>query len=169
MSLWESWDGRLSDRAISLLVSRRRRLVAGIVAHSGDSQWWLILGVLLWWRGADTWREAGVRMIVVTVLGGLISGLVKRVVRRPRPEGSAHLFYLQFDRHSFPSGHATRVAALTVALGAMAPWWGALLLSLWGVAVGISRMALSLHFASDIAAGMGLGVVLGAVLLLYWG
>jgi undecaprenyl-diphosphatase len=166
---WAGWDGRLSELAASLLVSRLRRLLAGIVAHSGDSQWWLIAGALLWWRGAGAWREAGIRMIVVTVAGGLASGIIKRVVRRPRPEGSAHLFYLQFDRHSFPSGHATRVAALVVALGAIAPWWGALGLGLWALAVGISRMALSLHFASDIAAGMALGVLLGVTLSLCWG
>jgi undecaprenyl-diphosphatase len=169
VSFWESWDGRLSEWATSLVPSRPRRLGVGIMAHSGDSQWWLVAGALLWWRGVGAWPEAGARMIVVTVVGGLVTGIIKRVVRRPRPEGSAHLFYLQFDRHSFPSGHATRVAALTVALGAMAPWWGAVLLGLWALAVGISRMALSLHFASDIAAGMGLGVVLGAILLLCWG
>jgi undecaprenyl-diphosphatase len=169
VSRWEGWDGRLSDWAISLPVSRPRRLVAGILAHSGDSQWWLVAGALLWWRGAGGWREAGVRMVVVTVAGGLVSGIIKRVVRRPRPEGSAHLFYLQFDRHSFPSGHATRVAALVVGLGAVTPWWGGLGLALWALAVGVSRMALSLHFASDIAAGMALGVLLVAILLLYWG
>ncbi len=169
MSCLDGWDSRLSERATSLLVSRPRRLVASILAHSGDSQWWLIAGALLWWRGAGGWRHAGVRMLVVTVVGGLVSGIIKRVVRRPRPKGSAHLFYLQFDRHSFPSGHATRVAALVVALGPITPWWGALGLGLWALGVGVSRTALSLHFASDIAAGMALGVLLGASLLIWWG
>lgn len=168
MTAWAGRDRRVSEWAASLAQRRGYRIVAGILAHSGDSQWWLIGGGLLWWQGAGVWREAGLRMVVLTVAGGLLTGIVKRVVRRPRPEGSAHLYYLQFDRHSFPSGHATRVGAMVVSLGALTPWWGALGVGLWALAVGFSRTALSLHFASDVAAGWGLGALLGAVLSLWW-
>lgn len=166
MTSLSAWDKSLSDGAASLVQSRGRRIAAGSVAHSGDSQWWLIVGGLLWWLGVGDWREAGLRLIVITVAGGLITGILKRVIRRARPSGSAHLYYLQFDRHSFPSGHATRVGAMAVALGALAPWWGAMGLGLWALAVGGSRVALSLHFASDVVAGLLMGVLLGAVILL---
>ena len=76
--------------------------------------------------------------------------------------------YLEFDRHSFPSGHATRIGGLMVVLGAMASPWGATALVLWGLTVGVSRVALGVHYAGDIAAGILLGALLGAGLLLFW-
>jgi len=169
---WGALDRQLSGRATALVGSPAGRWAAQLLAHSGDSQWWLAAGALFWWQGQGDWREVGMRVVVVTLAGGLASGLFKHLIRRPRPDVGAHgrasLLYFSFDRHSFPSGHATRVGGLVVVLGALAPAGGALALALWGAAVGVSRVALGVHFAGDIAAGLLLGALLGVVLLVCW-
>lgn len=168
MDRWAALDERLSVRATTLIGSRAARWIAGFLAHSGDSQWWLAGGALLWWLGTNGWDLVGRRIVIVTLAGGLVSGILKQLVRRRRPGGDAKLFYFAFDRHSFPSGHATRVGGLVVVLGALAPAWGALALIVWGLAVGLCRVALGVHFAGDIAAGFLLGVLLGVGLLVFW-
>jgi len=166
VSRWMALDERLSGRSLALVRQPAGRWAAWLLAHSGDSQWWLAAGLLFWWLGRNGLREAGMRIVTITLISGLASGILKRLIRRPRPEGAAKLFYLSFDRHSFPSGHATRVGGLVVVLGAMVSPWGTLALALWGLAVGVSRVALGVHFAGDVAAGWLLGVFLGSVLWL---
>ena len=68
---WASLDQRLSGRAAALGPPPAGRWAAFVLAHSGDSQWWLAAGELLWWQGVGGWREAGVRVIVVTRVDGL--------------------------------------------------------------------------------------------------
>ena len=124
-------------------------------------------GALLWWLGTNGWDLVGRRIVIVTLAGALVSGTLKPLIRRRRPGGDAKLFYLAFDRHSFPSGHATRVGGLVIVLGALAPVWGAVALVVWGLAVGLSRVALGVHFAGDIAAGLLLGLLVGIGLLVF--
>lgn len=162
---WAALDDELTGWARALVGPVAARWAAGLLAHSGDSQWWLAAGALLWWRAEDGWREAGMRIVTVTLISGLTSTILKWLVRRPRPGQSTLLLYLPFDRHSFPSGHATRIGGLIVVLGALAPAWAGLALVLWGLAVGVSRVALGVHFAADIAAGWLLGVLLGFALV----
>lgn len=163
MSRWSAFDQRALQWAAGLIGLRAGRWVFRLVAHSGDSQWWLLVGLALWWQGESAWRAAGQRMVIMTLVAGLVSSLLKRLIRRPRPAGEAELFYLSFDRHSFPSGHATRMGGLVVVLGAMVPAWGLAILILWGAAVGISRVALEIHYASDILGGWLLGALLGVI------
>lgn len=164
---WSAWDRQLSGRAAKLVKKRSGWVVAWLLAHSGDSQWWVLVGLLLWWLGEGGKRQAGMRIVLITLACGLLSTLLKRLVRRPRPAGKMQLFYLPIDPHSFPSGHATRVGGLAVALGLMLPIWGAVLLVCWALAVGLSRVALEIHYAADVAAGMLLGAFLGTTLLLF--
>jgi len=165
LAQWSAWDKEFSGRTAELLRSRTCWLLAWLLAHSGDSQWWVLVGLLLWRLGEGSKRQAGIRIVAVTLACGLVSSVLKRLVRRPRPAGETLLFYLPIDRHSFPSGHATRVGGLAVVLGLLLPLWGALLLALWALAVGVSRVALELHYAGDVAAGMVLGAFLGSILL----
>ena len=161
-------DERVARKAAGLVRSRTGRWAATLLAHSGDSQWWLIAGALSWWQGTSDWGQVGRRIVIVTLVGAVSSGVLKRIIRRPRPEGEVGLLYLEFDRHSFPSGHATRIGSLVLVLGILMPVWGMLGMAIWGLAVGYARVALGVHYASDIAAGLLLGVMLGAGLLAFW-
>ena len=160
-----AWDQRASAQMARLAGCPSGRKAAWLLAHSGDSQWWLLAGAGFWAWGAGAWRTAGAHTFIVTLLAGAISGLLKRLFQRPRPEGGRQLLYFRFDRHSFPSGHAVRMGALVAILSPLLPWWGAATLALWGLGVCASRVALGVHYAADVAAGVLFGLLLGGLVL----
>ena len=101
---------------------------------------------------------------VVTVAGGsLLNTAVKSVVDRARPvlpDPVAHASY-----SSFPSGHAQGVVVATGVLllvllpavpRARRPVAGGLAV-LWALLMGFSRVALGVHYLSDVVAGYVLG------------
>lgn len=164
---WQRWaarDAELSRRAARLIRRPPLRWLATLIAHSGDSLVWLAVGLGLWRFGGAA-APLGARILVTTLLTGAVSSLLKLLFRRRRPPGESRGFFLRYDRHGFPSGHAARVGGLMVVLGALLPSWGAALLTLWGAGVCVSRVALGLHFAGDIGAGLLVGWLLGLALL----
>ena len=142
------------------------RWAATLLAHSGDSLVWIVLGVVLWWFATGRWAQAGERILLNTGLTLVISTLLKYWVRRPRPDGEKGSFYLRFDQHSFPSGHAVRIGGLWVVLAGLLPVWGTVTLVLWGLSVVLSRVALGLHYVSDVAAGLPIGALAGLAVLM---
>jgi len=168
--LWENLiatDQRLSARLRAGVPSRGWRALASFLAHSGDS-WFCIAGlVLVGWLAPD-WREWVIKMAIgiAVVAGG--SQILKWLVRRRRPAGEWGGLYRRTDPHSFPSGHAARMAVLLVLALALGPGWLAVLLLAWLPAVALAQVAMGVHYLSDVVAGMGLGLVLGGVLLLFF-
>jgi len=155
-----AWLAGLSDRV------RFLRPFAILLAHSGDSPLWIVGLSLTLWLGSDRWRyEAGVDLIGVGVTAGVVM-LIKFAVRRPRPIGEWGQGYRRLDPHSFPSGHAARAAMLAVIAVALGPAWWAVALIVWAPLVGLARVAIGVHYLSDVAAGMLCGVGCGIVLTL---
>jgi len=159
------WDEALSGRLARPVRGGAPRLLALIVAHSGDSQFWLAgaVAALLW--GGVAWRPFGLRVVVGTLVAATVATSLKWLFRRRRPSAPAAGLYLQFDRHGFPSGHATRAGCLVVLLAPLVPLWAAVLLATWAVMVALTRAALGVHYLSDVGAGLAIGAVLGLVLL----
>jgi undecaprenyl-diphosphatase len=141
------------------------RTAAAILAHSGDSWFWLLgLGVL-WWFGTEFWKSRAVAFAVGIAITAAIVFLIKLVVRRRRPEGEWGQIYRQTDPHSFPSGHAARGLMLAVLALGLGPTWLGVLLLLWAPLVGLGRVSMGVHYLSDVLAGMAVGVVTGLVVL----
>ena len=105
-------------------------------------------------------------MILAILLTALVVFLVKFTVKRKRPEGEWGKFYRSTDPHSFPSGHAVRAVMLAVVVLGLGPLWLGLILLVWAPLVGIARVAMGVHYFSDVLVGMVLGLVMGAVVLL---
>ena len=146
--------------------ARWRRRLAATFAHSGDSWFWL-LGLGWVWvsgmPGARSWAlavAAAIGLLAVAVLA------LKRVVRRARPEGEWGQIYRATDPHSFPSGHAARAFLLAVLVTGWGPNWLAPILWMWAPLVGLARVALGVHFLSDIVAGAALGLLGGLLAVL---
>lgn len=158
-------DARLSMRLRVAEKPGWLRSLAAILAHSGDSWFWLLGLGLLWWLGGDDWVVRARAWAVGILITASVVFLIKFSVRRKRPEGEWGGIYRSTDPHSFPSGHAGRAFMLAViALGLGPGWLGALLL-LWAVLVSLARVAMGVHYLSDVLAGMLVGLVMGVVTL----
>ncbi|MGC9398480.1 MAG: phosphatase PAP2 family protein [Anaerolineae bacterium] len=163
---WRSYARGLSDRTSADTYPPPLRVLISVVAHSGDSLVWLLVGGLLWAHASPVARTFGLHIWAIVLVTSLLSLTFKQIFRRPRPMTPPHGFYNTFDRYSFPSGHAVRVGALTVVLGAALPVGGIAALALWSLLVCASRIALRMHFTRDVIVGLLLGWITGAVLLM---
>ncbi len=141
------------------------RTLAAILAHSGDSWFWLASIALLWWLGTGYWQRELLIMAVSIVVAAAVVFIVKRAIHRQRPEGEWGKFYRSTDPHSFPSGHAVRAMMLAVIMLGMSPGTGIILL-IWAPLVALARVAMGLHYLSDVIAGMLLGLAIGGIVLL---
>jgi membrane-associated phospholipid phosphatase len=158
-------DARLSAK---LRVAERPgflRTVAAILAHSGDSWFWWAGLLLLWWRGDVFWRPWALTMLISIIVMAAVVMIVKFTIRRRRPEGEWGGFYRSTDPHSFPSGHAVRAVLIAVLAIGMGPWWVALILCIWAPLVVLARVAMGVHYLSDVIAGAVLGLIAGLLAL----
>jgi undecaprenyl-diphosphatase len=156
-------DARVSAR---LRVAERPgvlRTVAAVLAHSGDSWFWWAALVLLAWRGDAFWRPWALTVLICILVMAVIVLGVKFTIRRRRPEGEWGGFYRSTDPHSFPSGHAVRAVLIAVLAIGMGPWWLAVILCIWAPLVVLARVAMGVHFLSDVVAGAALGLVAGLI------
>lgn len=131
----------------------------------------LVFGVVVVWLLAHRRPGAATFAAVAVVGSSLLNTAVKAAVDRPRPVFVQPVEQAGYS--SFPSGHAQGVA---VAVGVLlivlrpagrsgarghaarpAPWLVALALG-WAVLVGLSRVALGVHYVSDVLAGYLLGL-----------
>ena len=141
------------------------RYLAILFAHSGDSWFWLLGLVLLWWLGPDSWKTRAAVLIVSILFTAVLVLVIKFTVRRQRPAGEWGEVYRRTDPHSFPSGHAARAALLAVLALGMGPAWFGLLLLVWAPLVILARVAMGVHYLSDVLAGSLFGVTVGCAAL----
>ncbi len=156
-------DARLSARLRVAEKPGLLRTLAALLAHSGDSWFWGAGLLLTWWFGTHFWRHWA--LVVFCGVGGLAALVmaIKFSVKRRRPDGDWGLLYRSTDPHSFPSGHAARAFLLAVLAGGLGPLWLAVLLWCWAPLVSLARVAMGVHYVSDVLAGMLLGIFIGVI------
>jgi len=114
--------------------------------------------------------RAGGTALAAFALSGLLTQAIKHLLDVPRPPAvleQVHVLGAALQSHSFPSGHATSdgvmIAAVLLWRGPRdAPAWALATLYL---AAAIGRVYGGVHFPSDVAAGLAIGVV---TMLLCW-
>jgi len=142
------------------------RSAAAVLAHSGDSWFWALGLLLLWGFGGEPWRAWALRLLGGIAILAAIVLVIKFAVRRRRPEGEWGAIYRNTDPHSFPSGHAARAILLATLVMGWGPAWLAAALVVWAPLVSLARVAMGLHYLSDVVAGGLLGLFVGGIGLL---
>lgn len=160
----ESWDERASAR---LRVDDQPTLkaLATVAAHLGDGPIWLVLWVAGILFLPPPQRCQVLAWLLASVVAAGVTYSIKFSLKRPRPSEIKGFYSRSYDRHAFPSGHATRMGTLPV-LGAwifppLAPlFWAVSLACIW------ARAALGIHFLGDVVVGWLIGAGVSAIALL---
>ncbi len=139
--------------------------LSALLAHSGDSWFWLLALFIVWLLGDPFWHPRMALMAAGIVILALLVFGIKLLVKRKRPDGDWGAIYRNTDPHSFPSGHAARAMMLAVVVGGTGPAWFALVLFVWMPLVSLARVVMGVHYLSDILAGLVLGVIAGLAML----
>ena len=156
-------DARLSDRLRVAEQPGWLRTLAVFFAHSGDSWFWWAALIILWFFSPPAWKLWEVVEFLAIIAMAAIVMSIKFIVRRRRPEGEWGGIYRNTDPHSFPSGHAARAFLIAVLASGLAPLWLALILWAWAPLVSLARVAMGVHYVSDVAAGALLGMLTGMI------
>lgn len=142
------------------------RQIALFWGHSGDSWFWAVGLLLTIFFGSPAYQYWALISLAAVVVGAATVLAIKFSIRRARPEGEMGQIYRKTDPHSFPSGHAVRSLMLGVITLGIAPTWLGIVLIIWAPLVGIARVAIGVHYVSDVLAGWVLGIIFG--LLAIW-
>src|SRR3954449_7090439 len=106
------------------------------------------------------WRRATVAAVLSAGLGLAFAKVIAELVDRARPfvadPQGVHLFSGHAADPGFPSDHATAAFAIAVAILLRKRGWGIVALILAAV-LSIGRVALGVHYPSDVIAGAALG------------
>jgi undecaprenyl-diphosphatase len=145
------------------------RSLAIVLAHSGDSWYWGPALAVAWLAGDAATKQLALQLLVGVAVTAVVALGLKRLIRRARPVGEWGSLYRRTDPHSFPSGHAARMAMLLVLVAALGPAWLAWVLLVWAPLVALARVAMGVHYLSDIVGGALLGLVMGVGLVVVYG
>jgi len=115
----------------------------------------LAVTLLLLVRGE---RREALWLFATIALGRLIVEGGKDLVQRPRPPIADRLAHVA--SWSFPSSHSagTMMTGVAIALVARGGWAGLLVALLAAATIGWTRVALAVHWPSDVLAGWGFGL-----------
>jgi membrane-associated phospholipid phosphatase len=158
-------DAKLSMRLRVAERPGRLHRLAALLAHSGDSWFWLFgLGVA-WALGNPDWKARTATMALGILVTAALVMALKFTIRRKRPHGEWGSIYRRTDPHSFPSGHAARAAMLVVLGIGLGPAWLGFGLLVWAPLVSLARVSMGLHYISDVVVGFVLGILTGVLTL----
>ncbi|MGL5615220.1 MAG: phosphatase PAP2 family protein [Sarcina sp.] len=130
------------------------------ITNLGDMGFiWILISVILLF--IKKFRIVGILMLCSLALNTILGeGLLKNLIQRPRPFNTLpglHLLITAPQSFSFPSGHTSSAFACAIILGyyirkSLIP---SLILAFL---IGFSRVYLTVHYPSDVLAGMLLGI-----------
>lgn len=160
----QRWDTRVCERSNRWLHRRPLLLACRVVSWLGNGIFWYAL--LLAMLAGDARGNAlpVLHMIFVGAVGAAAYRMVKRGTLRPRPFQSLAGIKAgapPLDAFSFPSGHTLHAVAFTLVALAYWPWLAPMLVP-FTLATAVTRVALGLHYPSDVLAGAALGAGLGS-------
>ena len=160
-------DKSLSARLTLTEEAELRRTVAVLGAHLGDGPLWFVIAIIAFWLGDEATRHVVLLTAVATSVAGLLTTALKFLTRRGRPREMIGLYSTRYDRYSFPSGHATRVACLATVFSHRFPCWAVIFYTL-ALFVALCRVALGIHYISDVLVGLSMGFLVSWIIVSIW-
>ena len=161
MQKFLAWDATVSARLRVAEKPGWLRRFAKFLAHSGDSWFWFLGLVVIGWLGTPFWRWRMITFGIGVLVTAVLVMIVKFSVRRQRPEGEWGDIYRNTDPHSFPSGHAARAFMLATMAIVYGPVWFGIVLIIWAPLVALARVAMGVHYFSDVFVGALVGILMG--------
>lgn len=149
------------------------------ITQFGESTFYLIgfavAGLLFhfYWKH-PLWTNRSFFLFTAIAVSGIVTDLIKIIAGRYRPselfeKGLYGFDFFHLDRAltSFPSGHTTTAFALAAAIGYLWPRYRTLGW-IFAISVGISRIAITAHYPSDVIGGAVVGLLCVYILIHYW-
>lgn len=159
---WNTWMAEIRTPFLIGAASVLDRVGGGWIAT-----YLIPIAILVALLVARRWRGAVFVAVTLLVSAGVVQ-LLKTLFGRARPED----MLVTSDFGSFPSGHAANAATLaTLAVVLFPRLWVWIVAAVWALAMAFSRTLVSVHWLSDTAGGMLVGVgvtLLMAGFLLTW-
>lgn len=106
-------------------------------------------------------RAMAAVLLIGLLVGYLVMNDLKNIVERPRPDDARMTNYILMGSYSFPSGHALLTFLAASILGGFLGWKYRLAGYFVAGIVAISRLYLGVHYATDVLAGVLIGLLIG--------
>jgi membrane-associated phospholipid phosphatase len=124
----------------------------------------IVGAVVLWYRGG---RQVAAGVLLAPTVAVALFSLIKQIYARPRPAGLGGIVP---SSYAFPSGHATASTAICCTLAYV--YWregfvsrrvASLFAVIVPLLVGLSRVYLNVHWATDVLGGWSAGLLIAAL------
>lgn len=133
------------------------RSLVTVTQAANYSRLWLLIAIpMVVFGGGGGRRAAKHGLMALVVAATVANGPAKLLVRRRRPHSRPTLIRMPRST-SFPSGHTAAAFAFTTGACADLPVLTTVLVPLASV-VAYSRVHTGVHYPSDVAAGIGIGI-----------
>lgn len=169
------WDKRVTKAAFDLFDRR-----CGYVKHRSNLKFleyschgvpWLGGAIVILYMGSQN-LELWMNLLVMLIIDIVVVAFVKAGTRRRRPAYNTDdmAMTVGVDKFSFPSGHASRAAAIMFFFVMLYPLHPILALPVvaWALAVKVSRVLLGRHHILDVLGGILVGLFEYLAMSLVW-
>lgn len=154
-------------RANRVCARRGTRWFFATVSRLGDGlAWYALMGALIVFDGLDG-LIASTHLAATGLFALILYKALKQWTKRPRPfacDAGIRAWVAPLDEFSFPSGHTLHAVAFSLVAVAHYPVLAWVLAPFTGM-VAVSRVALGLHYPSDVFAATAIGGVLAGASL----
>ena len=169
---WLQHIQRYDELSYLWLTSTLRRspkaFLARAVSMSGDGWMYAVICAVLYMQGHEQAALLFTTLALIYAIEVPVYLILKNTLRRQRPYQRLQLCAIikASDKFSFPSGHTAAAFVFATTCSYLIPDAGVLVFT-WATAIGLSRVALGVHYPTDIVAGAVLGCCV-SVMLMPW-
>jgi undecaprenyl-diphosphatase len=131
----------------------------------------LIVLFMAWYRKSKPMFHNFIMMAVTLILAALMIQFMKGIIDRERPF-LTYPFIIKLSSggdSSFPSGHSMEAFAMAMLLTMLFRNWRLIIpVYLWAMLIAYSRVALGVHYPSDVLGGVVTGTIIGWLIPVFY-